>query len=126
MPLQVTCLPTASILKIGGNFECEGSVVAHTSTSISDINQKENIKIINDSLDKLNQINGYTFDWKRDGTSSAGIVAQEVETVLPEIVTETQIRDSEKFKGVNYDGLVGLLVEAVKELDKKVKLLENK
>ena len=110
----------------GGSFECTGDIIAYTSTSLSDEKQKENIKKIDSPIEKTKQINGYTFDWKHNGVSSGGVIAQEVEKVLPEIVKEKSIMDSEPHKTIEYNGLVGLLIEAVKELSNKVEDLENK
>ena len=110
----------------GGNLECEGDVIAYTTTTVSDRNLKEDIQTIESSLEKINQLNGVTFKWKDRDEKSAGLIAQEVEEVLPEVVNTSIIRDGEEFKSLNYDGVVGLLVEAVKELSTKVKELENR
>jgi hypothetical protein len=74
----------------------------------SDINLKENIETIYDPLEKLKQLNGYTFDWKETGKKSAGVIAQEVEKVMPELV------HGDDTKSVDYNGLIGLLIETVK------------
>jgi hypothetical protein len=110
----------------GGSFECTGDIIAYTSTSLSDERQKENIKKIDSPVEKIKQINGYTFNWKHNEASSGGVIAQEVEKVLPEIVKEKSIMDSEPHKTVEYNGLIGLLIETVKELSNKVEELENK
>jgi hypothetical protein len=110
----------------GGSFECTGDVIAYTSTSLSDERQKENIKKIDSPIEKIKQINGYTFDWKHNGASSGGVIAQEVEKVFPEIVKEKSIMDSEPHKTIEYNGLVGLLIETVKELSSEVQELKNK
>ena len=104
----------------GGSFETTGDIIAYTTTSLSDKNQKENIKKIDSPIDKIKQINGYTFDWKHNQASSGGVIAQEVEKVLPEIVKERSIMDSEPHKTVEYNGLIGLLIETVKEQQKQI------
>ena len=109
----------------GGDMICEGNVVAYTTTTVSDERQKENIAPIEDPLEKIKQINGVTFDWKQTKEASAGVIAQEVEKILPQIVKEKELREQGKFKAVEYDGLVGLLIEAVKELTQRVEELEN-
>jgi hypothetical protein len=63
------------------------------------------------------------FVWKDLGTPSVGVIAQDVEKVLPELVSE---RDDIGTKSVNYNGLVGVLIEAVKELSARVSELENR
>ena len=113
----------------GGSFECTGDIIAYTTTSLSDERQKENIKKIDSPVEKIKQINGYTFNWKHNEASSGGVIAQEVEKVLPEIVKEKSIMDSEPHKTVEYNGLIGLLIETVKEQQKQIdelKALINK
>ncbi len=109
----------------GGNLECEGNITAYSTTSISDINQKENIQQISDPVEKIKQISGYTFDWKESGEHSGGVIAQEVENVMPSIIKETSIRDSETMKAVDYQAIIGLLVETVKDLNQRIEDLEN-
>ena len=60
------------------------------------------------------------FEWKRDGKPSYGVIAQELEAVLPELVTQGDP------KTVNYNGIIGVLIEAVKELSAEVEQLKNK
>jgi hypothetical protein len=109
----------------GGNLECEGNITAYTTTSISDINQKENIQQISDPIEKVKQISGYTFDWKNSGEHSGGVIAQEVEQIMPDVVKEVSIRDGDEMKAVDYQAIIGLLVETVKDLNKRIEDLEN-
>ena len=99
-----------------------GVATATDFNSTSDINLKNNIKQIDKSLDKIIQIKGVTFDWKCNGQSSAGVIAQDIEKVLPEIVKEAE----DGHKTLNYNGLIGLLIEAVKEQQETIKVLEQK
>jgi len=89
----------------------------------SDINLKENIRPIENSLDKILQINGVEFDWKETHQPSVGVIAQEIEKVFPSLV-----KTSEN-KSVNYNGLIGVLIEAIKEQQKQIdelkKLINN-
>ena len=94
----------------GTNLTVSGSVSAGDFTSTSDINLKTNIQQFDESLSKVIQIRGVTFDWKERNGSSAGVIAQEVEKVLPELVS------GEDIKKVNYNGIIGALIEAIKEL----------
>ena len=91
-----------------GNLTATGNVTAY-----SDINLKKEIKPIKNALDKVCKINGVTFQRADLETQSrfAGVIAQEVEQVLPEVVST----DEQGFKSVAYGNLVGLLVEAIKE-----------
>ena len=104
-------------LSSGGALVISGALTQNGSPS--DINLKENLVKISSPLEKISQINGYTFDWKEGSPArgcisnivqDAGIVAQEIETILPEIV-----RTSDDNKVVNYNGLVALLIEGMKE-----------
>ena len=99
-----------------------GTLAATNVNSTSDANLKENIETIVGSIDILKDINGVRFVWKDLGTPSVGVIAQEVEQVLPELVSE---RSDNGTKSVNYNGLVGVLIEAVKELSARVESLEN-
>ena len=92
----------------------------------SDKRLKTNIVKIDSALNKVSQISGYHFDWKdmdeapHDG-SDVGVIAQEIEAVLPEVVTE---RDN-GYKAVNYQKLTALLIEAVKELKEEIDELKK-
>ncbi len=98
-----------------------GTLSATTFNSLSDESQKTNIKIINDALNIIENLDGITFDWKDKSGSSAGLLSQQVEKHLPQLVDEYQ-----GLKSLNYDGVIGILVEAVKTLSQKVKDLESK
>ena len=99
-----------------------GISVTGSVTSSSDLRLKDNVETITDAMDKVNGIDGVTFDWA-DGTGpSAGVIAQQVLAVLPQSVDTS---DADHLK-VNYDSLIGLLIEAIKEQDKRIKSLEDK
>ena len=98
-----------------------GTLSATIFTSLSDENQKTNIKPIENALNIVENIKGVTFDWKESNVPSAGLLAQDVERYLPEL-----IETSDDKKTLNYNGVIGILVEAIKELNEKVKQLENK
>ena len=104
----------------------QNTIYASSFSTGSDLTLKSNLVRFTNTLDKLKEITGYTFDMKvgeaKDITiPSAGIIAQDVEKVFPELVsTET----GSDYKTVQYNGLIGVLVEAVKELTTKVAALE--
>jgi len=98
-----------------------GNLSAVDFNSTSDINLKENIEIIENPIEKILQLNGITFNWKSSHQSSAGVIAQEVEKILPEIVRENNGNMS-----VNYNGLIGLLIEAIKEQQQQINILTEK
>ena len=110
-----------------GALICNGNITAFGSPS--DIRLKENIEVIPGALDKVKQLKGVTFNYKKDGKKSTGLIAQDLEKVLPEVVYETSTTDKgdeEKHLAVRYGNTVGLLVEAIKELSAKIEKLEGK
>jgi len=116
-------------MKGNGDFHADGDVIAY-STTISDERLKENIQPIDDALAKVKQLKGCTFTYTADGKESAGLIAQDVEKVLPSAVSEKELPlkqdDGKEYKVLQYDQTIGLLVEAIKELSAKVEELENK
>jgi hypothetical protein len=103
----------------------DGSVArANAWTTFSDRRWKTKIILITDALDKLHSINGYTYKWKEgaDTSTQVGVIAQEIEAVLPEAVKT----DENGYKSVDYGKLSALLIEAVKEQQTIITSLENK
>ena len=88
-----------------------GTLTATNLNSTSDRRHKTNIQTIEDSLGLVESLRGVTFDWVDTGLPSIGLIAQEVEDVLPELVSTNE----EGVKSVSYSNLVGVLIEAVKE-----------
>lgn len=89
-----------------------GTVNAGNFNSTSDMRLKMNISPIDNALDKVMKLAGVEFDWKNNNQHSVGVIAQQVEQVLPELV-ETS---SNGYKSVSYGNLTALLIEAIKEL----------
>ena len=104
-------------LEVLGNIKSSATIAAQDFNTTSDLNLKENVEDIVGALDKLSRIRGVSFDWVGREESSLGVIAQEVESEFPEIVSSTEP------KQVNYNGLIGVLVEAVKELKSENDLL---
>ena len=98
-----------------------GTLSAVLFQSLSDRNKKINIIGISDAINTVKKLNGVEFDWKDNGFHSSGVIAQEIEQILPHLVQET-----DGIKSVNYSGLIGYLIEAIKELSDKIDNLENK
>ena len=101
---------------IGGAGFFSGTVTA--SHSFSDERLKENITVIPNALDKIKTLRGITFTRKSDGSSGTGLIAQELEKVLPDAVYETKTMsddDDTEYKAITYEVTVGLLVEGIKE-----------
>ena len=93
--------------------------------SFSDRRLKENIVKIKNPLDKILQISGYTFNYIGDNKPMTGVIAQEIEEVLPEVVYETEAIDGTSAKAVRHGNIVGLLIEAIKELKAEVEELKK-
>ena len=108
-----------------GDFHADGNVVAYSTTVSSDERLKENIEVVSDALNKVSVLRGVTFDWIRDGKSSAGVIAQEVQNVLPQAVTEVTGMNGIQHLTVNYSALTSILIEAIKELKAEVEELKN-
>ena len=109
-----------------GDFHADGDVIAYSTTVASDENLKKDITTVTDAITKAEALKGVTFTWKKDDRKSAGVIAQDVEKVLPEAVRTISNFDGDEFKAVNYGAITSILIEAVKELSAKVKVLEAK
>jgi hypothetical protein len=109
-----------------GRIDATNDIVAYSS---SDIRFKENIKPIENALEKISKISGNTYDWKEENKiehgyegNDVGVIAQEIEAVLPQLV---QTRES-GYKAVKYDKLVALLIEGIKEQQKQIDELKSR
>ena len=101
-----------------GNFSA-GTITCTDLNSTSDINLKENVQTVNNALETISALRGVSFDWKETGRGSYGVIAQELEEVLPDLVNTGEV------KSVNYNGIIGVLIEAIKELKKEIEELKN-
>jgi len=93
-------------------------------TQSSDIRLKKNITPLQNSLDKIALLNGYQYNWidaSRGNALQSGVLAQEVEKQMPELVST----DAEGDKSVNYNGLIPYLIESVKELKQQIQELKK-
>lgn len=103
-------------------IDVSGRIVADSDiTAYSDASLKKDVKTIENALDKTKELRGVEFTRIADNTKSIGVIAQELEKVLPELV----LTDDEGIKSVNYAQITGLLIEAVKELSAKVEELSK-
>ena len=114
---------SSGIVTVDDTLHVKGDVIAYYA---SDRRLKDNIKPIENSIDKIKMIGGYEFDWnsksKNNHGHDVGVIAQEIEEVLPELVGTR----SDGFKGVKYEKLTALLIQANKELIERVEELESK
>ena len=107
-----------------GTIKASSDIVAYAS---SDIQLKNNIKPIENPLEKINQISGNSFVWNEEKQNiykgkDYGVIAQEIEEILPELVQTRQ----DGYKAVKYDKLVSLLIEGIKHLNNEVNELKGK
>ncbi len=130
-PLGFICDSDATInanLSVGASsnhkIECTGDIIAFAT---SDKKLKDNITLISDPIDKIFKLSGNTFVWNKKsppysrGNSDIGVIAQEVETIIPEAV-----REVDGVKSVRYEKIIPLLIECVKEQQIQINELKNK
>ena len=128
MELWTTNSPKAYI-DSSGNFHAIADVVAYSS-SVSDIRLKDNINTIDSALDKVKKLRGVEYTWNagsRKNKKDLGVIAQEVEEVLPDIVREHKMDfiDEQVYKTVDYEKITAVLIEAIKEQQKQIDELKN-
>jgi len=111
---------TAVAVSAKGQIVATGDISAFGS--VSDRTQKENIKPITNALNKVEQLGGYTFNYKnKPDTPMTGVMAQELLEVLPEAVYKTiDGNTGEEIYAVRHGNIIGLIIEAIKELNEKV------
>ena len=112
-------------LEADGDLHVDNDVIAFSTTIASDVALKSDIEVIPNALDKIDLIQGYTFN--KLGKKTAGIIAQELEKVLPEAVKEKRLAlyDNKTYKTVEYDAIHGLLIQAIKELKDELRELKS-
>lgn len=116
---------------VSGNFSAaqinvetlvaSGTITAQDFNSTSDINLKTNVIRIEDAMNMIQKLDGVRFNWKKDNLPAMGVIAQELEKVAPELVHTVYGN-----KCVNYNGIIGILIEAIKELKSEVDDLKSK
>ena len=97
-----------------------GTLNAVDFNSFSDIRKKKDIIKVENPLDIISKLNGVKFNWVESNKPSLGLIAQEVERVLPQLVN-----DSEGVKTLNYNGIIAVLVESVKEQQNEINRLKQ-
>ena len=139
--LQFVCSENPSYMRFipgGGSvaltIATDGTFTGSSSNDISDKELKENIQNVENGLDTIKKLQGRSFTWKEDAKMQSGkkygLIAQELEKVLPDLVyNENGIRQKEDgtyYKSITMNGVIPFLIEAVKELSAKVEALEKK
>ena len=108
-----------STLTVNGDANIIGILTATDFNSASDIKLKQNITAIDNPLDTISKLEGVNFQWKKSGKKSMGVIAQEVEKVVPELVSGFSD------KTVNYNGLIAILIECVKKQQEEIEELKK-
>jgi len=120
--LEVTHISASGNIS-GSEGRFSGDVIAFYS---SDKRLKDNIIPISNPIEKIKSIGGYEFDWNNNQSTyeghDIGVIAQEIEDVLPELVTTRNTG----YKAVKYEKIIALLIEAIKEQQKQIDELKNK
>jgi hypothetical protein len=106
-----------------GNLTAVGTVTAPTFNTTSDIRLKDNIRTFESAMDVVSQLRGVRFAWKETGVETVGLIAQEVEKVLPELIGTNA---DTGLKSVSYANMVAVLIEAVKELKAEIEELKKR
>ena len=127
---DTTCFPLFSTSATGNQapksstnltFDASaGRLSATFLNSLSDEKLKKDISTIDNAVDKVMQLRGVDYTWKQSEEKSKGVIAQELQKVLPELVSESDDRLS-----VNYNGIIGVLIEAIKEQQKQIDELKG-
>lgn len=121
--VATTATPTFGNLTINGTITATGDITAYYT---SDKRHKNNIQLIPNALEKVSKLNGVTWEWNDDvnevtkSTPKTGLIAQEVQEVLPQVVVERE----NGYLGLDYSKMMGLLVEAIKEQQTQIEQLK--
>lgn len=115
-----TSAPTEK-LSVGGNISAIGTVSGTSFVTTSDKRLKKHISTIDNALEKILSLRGVEFDWIKDGSHEIGLIAQEVEAIIPDLV----VTNKNGFKAVKYSNVVPLLIESTRETDAKIAALES-
>lgn len=96
-----------------------GIITCTDLNSTSDLIYKKDVETITDALDIVSNLRGVKFTWRATDLPSMGVIAQELEYILPDLVSTSET------KSVNYNGLIAVLIEAIKQLKEEITLLKN-
>ena len=108
-----------------GDITSSGDMYADAFYYNSDKRLKENVKSLNTSLEVIQGLKGVEFDWKADNKHDVGFIAQEIEELIPEAVSERSTDELDDQKTINPIPIIAHLVEAVKELKAEIETLKN-
>ena len=104
-----------------GSINCTNSATVYNTSS--DYRLKENVRPIENGLDRLNNLNPVKFEWKEDGATSEGFIAHEAQAVFPDAITGE--KDGEDIQGMDYGRITPLLVKAIQEQQEQIEQLKT-
>ena len=113
-----------------GTINCSSLTATGNVTAFSDETLKKDIATINNALSLCGQLRGVSYKWKKDDVASIGVIAQEVQKVIPEVVLPGKYSDpttgeEKDVLAVDYQKIVGLLINAINELKAEVDTLKG-
>jgi hypothetical protein len=111
-----------SVGDVGNTMVVYGEISANKITQTSDSNVKTDLKIIENALEKVKTLTGYTFLNTQTSNIDTGLIAQEVQKVLPEAVQ----KNNDNLLTISYGNMMGILVESIKDLTKKIQTLDHR
>jgi hypothetical protein len=112
---------SSALLNDGTDITVSGDITATSFIYSSDVSLKEDVRLLDDALEKVIKLEGVSFTWKDSGEQEIGLIAQEVERVVPELV----VTGNDDLKAVKYGNIVALLIEAVKEQQIEINSLKS-
>ena len=127
-PVDRTGATSNGVLNLGSSsarwkdLYLSGTANAANFNTTSDATLKTNVETLTGSLDAVKSLRGVSFDWLENGNSEVGVIAQEVEAVLPDVVST----NDQGIKSVKYGNMVALLIEAMKEQQAQIDELKAK
>jgi hypothetical protein len=108
---------------ISSNINIQNDIyVKGTLGNVSDIRVKDNLRKIENAMDRLDKINGYIYRRKDTGRQETGLVAQEVQKILPEVINKD---NTNEYLNISYGNMSGIIVESLKELNQRLKKIED-
>ena len=118
--VEIHTMTAGSVVK-NSTFEGTNLTVQGSVTQLSDIRTKENVETVENGLDLVSQLRGVWYNKIGEEDRNVGVIAQEVEEVLPEVVKT----DNDGMKSVDYGKMVGVLIEAIKDLKAEIEELKS-
>ena len=118
---QLYSCTAVNIQSSTGTLNCTTLYATGNVTAYSDARLKKDLEVIPNALDKVTKLTGYTYTRIDSGDRQSGLIAQDIQRVLPEVISE-----KDGYLGVSYGNMVGLLVEAIKELKSEIDTLKAK